>query len=111
MKTISYEDAMELIDEYSEKYEFVEEIEGEYERWNQDIQIIFKSGDSYHAFNYFRGLTEMQESTIDTVEHYEVPIYSESYLDDKIKVYPVKKVVTTSYEYVPIKKENKTDES
>lgn len=35
MKTISYEEAMELINEYSDKYEFVEEIEGESGRWNQ----------------------------------------------------------------------------
>lgn len=103
MKTISYEEAMELIDESSEKYEFVERIEGESGIWNQDIQIIFKNGDSYYAFDYSRGLIEMQESTIDTVEHYEVSLYSESHLDDKIEVYPVEKVVTTSYKYVPIK--------
>jgi len=35
MKTISYEDAMNLIDEFSDKYEFVEEIEGESGRWYQ----------------------------------------------------------------------------
>ena len=33
----------------------------------------------------------MQENTIDTVENYEVELYSESHLDDKIEVYPVKK--------------------
>jgi len=103
MKTISYEEAMELIDEYSEKYEYVEEIEGESGRWDQNIQIIFKNGDSYYAFDYSRGLTEMQENTIYTVGHYEVELYSESHLDDKVEVYPVKKVVTTSYKYVPIK--------
>ena len=103
MKTISYEDAMNLIDEFSDKYEFVEEIEGESGRWDQYIHIIFKSGNNYYAFDYSRGLTEMQENTIDTVEHYEVGLYSESHSDDKVEVYPVKKVVTTSYKYVPIK--------
>ncbi|QBJ03368.1 hypothetical protein HWC08_gp018 [Lactobacillus phage 521B] len=105
MKTISYEEAMELIDEFSDKYEFVEEIEGESGRWDQYIQIIFKSGNKYYAFDYSRGLTEMQENTIDTVEHYEVSLYSESYSDDRVEVYPVEKVVTTSYEYVPIKED------
>jgi len=103
MKTISYEEAMELIDDYSEKYEFVEEIEGESGRWDQNIQIIFKNDGNYYAFDYSRGLTEMQENTINTVEHYEVELYSESHLDDEVEVYPVEKVVTTSYEYVPIK--------
>lgn len=103
MKTISYEDAMNLIDESSDEYEFVEEIEGESGRWDRYIQIIFKSGNNYYAFDYSQGLTEMQENTIDTIEHYEVELYSEAYSDDKVKVYPVKKVVTTSYEYVPIK--------
>jgi len=105
MKTISYEDAMNLIDEFSDKYEFVEEIEGESGRWDQYIQIIFKSGNKYYAFDYSRGLTEMQENTIDTVEYYEVELYSESHLEDKVEVYPVEKVVTTSYEYVPIKED------
>lgn len=103
MKTINYEEAMELIDESSEKYEFVKRIEGESGRWDKNIQIIFKSEGKYYAFDYSQGLTEMQENTIDTVEHYEVSLYSESHLDDKIGVYPVEKVVTTSYEYVPIK--------
>ena len=103
MKTISYEDAMNLIDESSDEYEFVEEIKGASGRWNQDIQIIFYNGNNYYAFDYSRGLTEMQESTIDTVEQYEVELYSKAHLNDKIEVYPVKKVVTTSYEYVPIK--------
>ena len=103
MKTISYEDAMNLIDESSDEYEFVEEIKGASGRWNQDIQIIFYNGNNYYAFDYSRGLTEMQESTIDTVEQYEVELYSKAHLNDKIEVYLVKKVATTSYEYVPIK--------
>lgn len=103
MKTISYEEAMNLIDEFSDKYEFVEEIEGESGRWDQYIQIIFKDDDNYYAFDYSRGLTEMQENTINTVEHYEVELYSDSHLGDKVEVYPVEKVVTTSYKYVPIK--------
>lgn len=103
MKTISYEDAMDLINEVSEKYEYVEEVVVDSGRWDQNIQIIFKSDNNYYAFDYSRGSTEMQENTIDTVEHYEVELYSESHLDDKVEVYPVKKVVTTSYEYVPIK--------
>ena len=105
MKTISYEDAMDLINEASDEYEFVEEIEGESGRWDQDIQVIFKSDNNYYAFDYSRGLTEMQENTINTVEHYEVELYSESHLDDKVEVYPVKKVVTTSYKYIPIKED------
>lgn len=103
MKTISYEDAMNLIEGSSDEYEFIEEIEGESGRWNQNIKIIFSSGNKYYAFDYSRGLTEMQENTIDTVEHYEVELYSESHLEDKVEVYPVEKVVTTSYEYAPIK--------
>lgn len=105
MKTISYGEAMELIDEYSEKYEYVEEVVVDSGRWDQNIQIIFKDNGNYYAFDYSRGLTEMQENTIDTVEHYEAPLYSESYSDDKVEVYPVEKVATTSYEYVPIKED------
>jgi len=105
MKTISYEEAMELIDDGSEKYEYVEEIVGYSGRWDQEIKIIFKDDGNYYAFDYSRGLTEMQEDTIDTVEHCEVGLYSESYSDDKVEVYPVEKVVTTSYEYVPIKED------
>ena len=81
MKTISYEDAMNLIDESSDEYEFVEEIKGASGRWNQDIQIIFYNGNNYYAFDYSRGLTEMQESTIDTVEQYEVELYSKAHLN------------------------------
>ena len=103
MKTISYENAMNLIYGSSDEYEFIKEIEGESGRWDQNVQIIFKSGNNYYAFDYLQGLTEMQENTINTVEHYDVELYSEAYSDDKVEVYPVKKVVTTSYEYVPIK--------
>lgn len=103
MKNISYENAMNLIDGSSDEYEFIEKIEGESGRWNRDIQIIFKTGNNYYAFDYSQGLTEMQENIIDTVEHYEVPLYSDTYIDDTVEVYPVEKVVTTTYEYVPIK--------
>ena len=103
MKTIRYEDAMNLIDGSSDEYEFIKKIEGESGRWNQNVQIIFKSGNNYYGFDYSQGLTEMQENTINTVEHYDVELYSEAYSDDKVEVYPVKKVAITSYEYVPIK--------
>lgn len=104
MKTISFEDAKDLIDEASDKYNFVTRIEGESGRWDRDIQIIFSDVDKpedLFAFNYSEGLTEAQEDTINTVQHYEVSLY-DSYPNDTVEVYPVKKVIKQIVDYTPI---------
>lgn len=102
MKEILFEDAKELIDEVSDKYKFVARIEGESGRWDRDIQIIFsdvnKPKDLF-AFDYSEGLTEMQENTIETVQHYETSLY-DNYPNDTVEVYPVKKVVKQIVDYV-----------
>lgn len=52
--------------EYTEKeigdYEFVDEIEGELNRWTQDMRTIFKVGTDYWCVPWQRGLTEYQEN-------------------------------------------------
>lgn len=104
MKEILFEDANDLINEASDKYNFVARVEGESGRWNKDIQIIFSDvnkPEDLFAFNYSEGLTEEQESTIVTVQHYEVSLY-DSYPDDTVEVYPVKKVIKQIVDYVPI---------
>lgn len=107
MKEILFEDANDLINEASDKYNFVARVEGESGRWNKDIQIIFSDvnkPEDLFAFNYSEGLTEEQESTIVTVQHYEVSLY-DSYPDDTVEVYPVKKVIKQIVDYVPIDQE------
>ena len=104
MKTISFEDAKELTYEASDKYNFVARVEGESGRWNKDVQIIFSDvnkPEDLFAFNYSEGLTEEQESTIVTVQHYEVSLY-DSYPDDTVEVYPVKKVIKQIVDYVQL---------
>lgn len=104
MKTISFEDAKELTYEASDKYNFVARVEGESGRWDKNILIIFSDVDKpedLFAFDYSKGLTEEQESTINTVQHYEVGLY-DSYPDDTVEVYPVKKVIKQIVDYVPI---------
>lgn len=104
MKTISLEDAKDLIDAASDKYNFVTCIEGESGRWNKYVQIIFNDvnkPEELFAFDYLEGLTEEQESTIDTVQHYEISIY-DNYPSDTVEVYPVKKVIKQIVDYIPI---------
>lgn len=104
MKEILFEDANDLINEVSDKYNFVARVEGESGRWNKDVQIIFSDVDKpedLFAFDYSKGLTEEQEDTIGTVQHYEVSLY-DSYPDDTVEVYPVKKVIKQIVDYVPI---------
>lgn len=51
---------------YTEKeigdYEFVNEIEGELNRWTQDMRTIFRVDDDYWCIPWQRGLTEYQEN-------------------------------------------------
>ena len=104
MKEIGFEDARELTYEASDKYIFVARVEGESGRWDKDIQIIFSGADkpeNLFAFDYSKGLTEEQEDTVGTVKHYEVSLY-DSYPDDTVEVYPVKKVIKQIVDYVPI---------
>ena len=104
MKTITLEDAKDLIDEASDKYNFVTCVEGESGRWDKNIQIIFNDVDKpedLFAFDYSKGLTEEQESTITTVQHYEASLY-DIHPHDTVEVYPVKKVIKQIVDYVPI---------
>lgn len=104
MTEISFEAARDLIDEASDKYNFVARVEGESGRWDKDIQVIFSDIDKpedLFAFNYSEGLTEEQESVISTVQHYEVSLY-DSYPNDTVEVYPVKKVIKQIVDCVPI---------
>lgn len=52
--------------EYTEKeigdYEFVDEIEGELNRWTKDMETIFRVGADYWCLPWRRGLTEYQEN-------------------------------------------------
>ena len=50
-----------------------------------------------------KGLTEMQEDTIDTEENYDLPMYDEGHDDEKVDVYPVVTVIKQVVEYVEVK--------
>jgi len=113
MKYITLKDAKELMEEASDKYRFVTEISGESGRWTQTHEIVFFpeedsdsiNDDEHHslyAFSWSEGLTEMQESTIDTEENYELPMYDDGHDDEKVDVYPVKKVIKQVVEYVEV---------
>lgn len=117
MESITLLDAKELMEESNDTYHFVKDIAGESGRWSCYHQVIFydpsensdnanKKEDTTHnlyAFNYEEGLTEMQESTIDTEDNYELSLYATGHETEKVRVYPVKEVVTQVVDYVPVK--------
>lgn len=117
MEDITLLDAKELMEESSDKYSFVKDIAGESGRWSCYHQVVFydpredsdkanKEEDTTHdlyAFSYEEGLTEMQESTIDTEDNYELSLYDTGHDTEKVQVYPVKEVVTQVVDYVPVK--------
>ena len=116
MKSITLLDAKELMDESSDKYSFVKDIAGESGRWSCYHQVVFydpreesntvnkKEGTTHdlYAFSYEEGLTEMQESTIDTEDNYELSLYDTGHDTEKVPVYPVKKVVKQVVDYVQV---------
>lgn len=109
MKQILFEDAKDLTYETSDKYNFVDRVEGESGRWDKYVQIIFSDvnkPEELFAFDYSEGLTEEQESTIDTVQHYEVSL-DDHYSNDTVKVYPVKKVIKQVVDYQLIDRNNR----
>lgn len=111
MENITLLDAKELMEESSDKYHFVKDIAGESGRWSCYHQVVFydpsentnkEDGTTHdlYAFVYEEGLTEMQESTIDTEDNYELSLYDTGHDTEKVQVYPVKKVVTQVVDYV-----------
>lgn len=69
------EDAHEILFigfEDKNNYEFIETIEGEDNRWDRDMEDIFKIKDKYYAIPWRRGLTENQENSYWDSHPYEV---------------------------------------
>lgn len=57
---------------YEEFGNYVDEIDGERNRWTQAVETIFEVEGRYFAVSWFRGLTEMQENEFDCSVVYEV---------------------------------------
>ena len=73
-KTITLEDADELRCEGdTDKYTFVTEETDESDRWSEPVTVYIKENSTgkIYGFDYDSGLTEMQESMIDTIESFE----------------------------------------
>jgi hypothetical protein len=71
MKYITVAEAKDLINESDgEYYKFVASEDVDSSRWSVLVQVVFqvKEDGKLYAFNWERGLTEMQENTIDTEE-------------------------------------------
>lgn len=64
---LSEDELRYLADEYNgdielDKYEVIEVIEGEHNRWTQDMDTIIKVGKDYWCIPWRAGLTEYQEN-------------------------------------------------
>ena len=71
MKYITVAEAEDLISEFDgENYKFVASEDGDYSRLSVLVQVVFqvKENGKLYAFNWERGLTEMQGNMIDTEE-------------------------------------------
>lgn len=81
-KTITLEDADELRCQGStDEFTFVADETGESGRWSDPVTVYIKENSTgkIYGFDYDRGLTEMQENTINTVERYEDTFYESNY--------------------------------
>ncbi len=77
-KTITLEDADELRCQGStDKFTFVAEEADQSDRWSESVTVYIKENSTgkIYGFDYDRGLTEMQENTINTVERFEDTFY------------------------------------
>ena len=73
-KTITLEDADKLCCQgATDDYTFVTEETGGHGRWSELVTVYIEENNTgkIYGFDYDHGLTEMQETTIDTIERFE----------------------------------------
>lgn len=81
-KTITLKDADELRCQCdTDDYTFVAEETDESNQWSEPVTVYIEENSTgkIYGFDYDRGLTEMQETTIDTIESFEDTFYGSNY--------------------------------
>ena len=108
IKTITLEDADELrCESETDEYTFVTEETDESDRWSEPVTVYIKENSTgkIYGFDYDRGLTEMQENTIDTIERFE-DTFDESNYGHHVKLTRYEETVQTIRTFVASKEEN-----
>ena len=86
LKCLAFGCSFRGCDKLGDNYIFEEEIEGELNRWTQDMRTIFRVEDDYWCVLWQRGLTEYQEN---------------EFYDQPYRVVPkTEQIVVTRYERV-----------